>query len=387
MPDASEASVEEPRDAASSAAATAASASRSSACTGPSRADSASIRSTTTRSTVAATQSARRSPIPAGVTSEWRSAAGRPDAGLAGRERDRTPRRARPRRATPSPVTQRRLDRRLEPQLPGPRAVPREPAELGPGVAAQAAGGEQRRSRRGAPPRRRPRAAAGARRPEPSCAPPRAPCRGRPARTRRRPARAPAMRRSRAAGAPAPASRGGALRRIGAVHPYRRKIAEKTGSVESSWTLPATSTGGVVVLPWAAALRLARSNGSGPEHATDDDEPHAVLGHDRHPVAAGLDDLAPARGALPGQPAGRQVQPAAGIVDRPQRDELPVQVELRVGDGAGRLAGLDPGESGRCRPVDLAVAAGRRGAEPRRRDAPVGAVGGRRGCGAARDRR
>jgi len=107
-------------------------------------------------------------------------------------------------------------------------------------------------------------------------------------------------------------------------------------------------------------------------HATDHDEPHAVLGHDRGVVAAGLDDLAPARRAHPGQAARRQVQPPAGIVDRPQRDELPIQVELRVGDRAGGRARLDPGESGRCRPVDLAVAAGRRGAEPRRRDAPVG---------------
>ena len=53
--------------------------------------------------------------------------------------------------------------------------------------------------------------------------------------------------------------------RIGAVQPYRRKMAENTGSVESSRTLPAISTGGVAVWPCAAALSVVRSNGSEPE--------------------------------------------------------------------------------------------------------------------------
>ena len=292
------------------------------------------------------------------------------EAGLSGRERDA-------RRGQRGPGEDAEaghpagLDRRLEPQLPRPRAVALEAPELGPGVAAQAARGEEHEADqegRGA------------------AADEQEPARGDLSRAVRR--------LERGVGGAQPERPAGPLERLrcGALATQERRhlpVVEVLRVDRGRPPVPPEDRredrerrelldvprdedrrrGRLAVGRRAQAGEIERERAG---HATDDDEPHAVLGHDRDVVAAGLDDLAPARRAHPGQPARRQVQPPAGIVDRPERHELAVQVELGVGDGARGLAGLDAGEGVWWRPVDLAVAAGRRGAEPRRRDAPVG---------------
>ena len=58
--------------------------------------------------------------------------------------------------------------------------------------------------------------------------------------------------------------------------------------------------------------------------AADDDQPQALLGHDRRPVTARLHHLTASRDTPLRKPARREVQPPAGVVDGAERDELTV---------------------------------------------------------------
>ena len=92
----------------------------------------------------------------------------------------------------------------------------------------------------------------------------------------------------------------------------------------------------------------------------DDHQAQARLGDRADRAPARLDHLAPRRDARARQPPRRQPQPPGGVVQRPQLDQPPAQVQLGERKRASGRAGSEPEpvKRRRGRPVDLGVTAG-----------------------------